>query len=472
MEVSKSADMREQAERMFELTALRNWLRRRPLLRRLYQCLPSVYRERISKQWARQMAAAVQFPELPPVPLQYEALVSGNTQSRGVDVEERRRGANLFAYFRGEFGLAEAARSYARALISAGYPVALNDIDLDLPHGFGDVALAAHLVDEAPHPINVVFINPDYLEAALAAIGHAKLAGRYVVACWFWELERVPVEWLPAIAHVDEILVASEFVEQAFRAVTTKPVTCVPLPVAVGTDSGIDRSAFGLESDTFVFLTSFDFHSWVERKNPFAAIEAFRLAFPEQSIPVRLLVKTSNGAHYPEMLARLLALAQADPRILVREGILERPHLRSLQRCCDAYISLHRSEGFGLGLAECMALGKPVIATAWSGNCDFMSADNSCLVSYELIEVGRGEYLHGSGQRWAAPNIAEAASYMRRIFEDRAFASAVGERAAVDIARKLSSAGIAAALIARFEQITTTMPVCAQETAASIGEKR
>jgi glycosyltransferase involved in cell wall biosynthesis len=221
-----------------------------------------------------------------------------------------------------------------------------------------------------------------------------------------------------------------------------------------------------------VFLTSFDFHSWVERKNPFAAIEAFRLAFPEQSTPVRLLVKTSNGAHYPEMLARLLELAQADPRILVREGILERPHLRSLQRCCDAYVSLHRSEGFGLGLAECMALGKPVIATAWSGNCDFMSADNSCLVSYELIEVGRGEYLHGSGQRWASPNIAEAASYMRRLFEDRAFASAVGECAAVDIARKLSSAGIAAALIARFEQITATMPVCALETAASNGEKR
>jgi hypothetical protein len=117
MEVSKSAGMREQAERMFELTALRNWLRRRPLLRRLYQCLPSVYRERISKQWARQMATAAQFPELPSVPLQYEALVGGNTKSPGV-VEGGRRGANLFAYFRGEFGLAEAARSYARALIS------------------------------------------------------------------------------------------------------------------------------------------------------------------------------------------------------------------------------------------------------------------------------------------------------------------------------------------------------------------
>lgn len=467
MEVSKSAGVREQVERRFELTALRNWLRRRPLLRRLYLCLPVAYRERISKQWLRQMVAAAQFPVLPPVSQRCDALLGDDVQARGVDVGGARRGANLFAYFRGEFGLAEAARSYALALIHAGYPVALNDIDLDLPHGFGDVAFAASLVDEAPYPINVIFVNPDYLGAALAAIGNAKIAGRYIVACWFWELEQVPVEWLPAIAQVDEILVASEFVGQAFRAVTTKPVTCVPLPVWIGADSGIDRSAFGLDPDTFVFLTSFDFHSWVERKNPLGAIEAFRLAFPDQATPVRLLVKTSNGAHYPEMLARLLELAQADPRILVREGILERPHLRSLQRCCDAYVSLHRSEGFGLGLAECMALGKPVIATGWSGNCDFMSVDNSCLVSYELVEVGQGAYLHGSGQRWAAPNIAEAASYMRRIFEDRAFATAVGERAAAYIARKLSPVDIATALIATFERIAAAIPVSAVETAAS-----
>lgn len=470
MEVSKSAGVREQAERRFELAALRNWLGKRPLLRRLYQCLPAACRGRISRRWVRQMAASARFPVLPPATLPEEIPLHGTAPSRGVDTAGGQRGVNLFAYFRGEFGLAEAARSYALALIGAGYPVALNDIDLDLPHGFGDLAFAGKLVEEAPYPINVVFVNPDYLGEALAAIGEAKLAGRYVVACWFWELERVPAEWLPAIAHVDEILVASEFVERAFRSVTTKPVTRVPLPVSVGADSGLGRNDFGLEPDAFVFLASFDFHSWVERKNPLGAIEAFRLAFPEPSTPVRLLVKTSNGVHHPEMLARLLELARTDPRILVREGILERPHLRSLQRCCDAYVSLHRSEGFGLGLAECMALGKPVIATAWSGNCDFMSPDNSCLVSCQLVEVGQNEYLHGNGQRWAAANIAEAASHMRRIFEDRAFAAAIGARAAADIARELSPAGIAAALIARFERIAATLP--ARAAAASNGDAR
>lgn len=471
MEVSKSAVVREQAERRFELTALRNWLRKHPLLRRVYQCLPLAWRGRISKRWVRQMAATARFPVLPPARPLDDAPGNGTTSSRDVDVAGR--GVNLFAYFRGEFGLAEAARSYASALIGAGYPVALNDIDLDLPHGFGDLAFAANLVDAAPYPINVIFVNPDYLEAALAAIGEAKLAGRYVVACWFWELERVPAEWLPAIAHVDEILVASTFVEQAFRAVTNKTVTRVPLPVSAGADSGLNRDDFGLERNAFVFLMSFDFHSWVERKNPLGAIEAFRLAFPDQSTPVRLLVKTSNGVHHPEMLSRLLELAQADPRILIREGIMERPHLRSLQRCCDAYVSLHRSEGFGLGLAECMALGKPVIATAWSGNCDFMSPYNSCLVSYQLVEVGQDEYLHGDGQRWAAADLGEAASYMRRLFEDPAFAAAIGERAAADVARDLSPAGTAAALIARFEGITAAMPArVVAGTAADTGDAR
>src|SRR5690606_27404347 len=189
-----------------------------------------------------------------------------------------RVGANLLGYLRGQFGLAESARMYARAMMSAGLPVSLLDIDLNLRHGWDDRSVEAWLGDDLPHSISILFVNPDMLEPALGRIGEARLQGRYLIACWFWELEDLPENWLPAIAQVDEILVASKFVEDAFRRATDKPILRVPIPLSDTADSGLQRADFGLEEDCFVFLCTFDFNSWIARKNPEAAIAAFRLA--------------------------------------------------------------------------------------------------------------------------------------------------------------------------------------------------
>lgn len=344
----------------------------------------------------------------------------------------------MFGYFRGEFGLAESARSYARSLIDAGVPVALNDVDISLPHAFGSFGVESLLVDEAPYPVSIVFVNPDHLDAALNAIGRDRIKNHRIVGCWFWELERVPCEWLPAIQHVDGILVASEFVRDAFSRVTDKPVVKIPLPLPPVAISSAGRSAFGLEEGVFIFLVTFDLHSWVERKNPGAAIEAFRMAFPNPETPARLLIKTSNGLWHPEAFKALVQAAAGDARVIIRNHVIDQSHVRALQKCCDVYVSLHRAEGFGLGLAECMALRKPVIATGWSGNLEFMTPENSCLVGYDLVEVAPGSYLHTEGQRWAEPRIDEAAAWMRRLFEDRTAAAAIGQRAAVDIRCTLS----------------------------------
>lgn len=454
MKVSRAAIGRALTVRGPGLMSLRTWARGLPLLYALYRCLPHTWRERISRRYVEHMASRVRFPALPPAPVPTSTaseLVKEGNPAQGT------QGVNLFAYFRGQFGLAEAARSYALSLIEAGYPVALNDIDIALPHGFDDATFASLLVDEAPHAIGIIFVNPDYLDAAIECIGRSKLDGRYTIACWFWELTRVPDEWLPAIDRVDEIMVASSFVEEAFRAVTRKPITRVPLPVPHHLDSGLTRSDFGLDSDDFIFLTSFDFHSWVARKNPIAAIEAFRLAFRDAPLSVKLLIKTSNGLRHPEEFSELLKFVQKDPRILIRDEIIDRQHLRSLQRCCDVYVSLHRAEGFGLGLAECMSLGKPVIATAWSGNCDFMTKENSCLVPFRLVPVGPGEYLHGENQLWAAPDIAVAAEQMRRLYLDRPFACEIGIRAAAEISHNLSTRNTANLLIGRLAQISAAI---------------
>jgi len=225
----------------------------------------------------------------------------------------------------------------------------------------------------------------------------------------------------------------------------------VPLPVMHGIDSGATRRDFGLSSDEFIFLTTFDFHSSIHRKNPYAAIAAFIKAFPPGRDDVRLLVKSSNGHQYPAQLRQLLSMAVIDSRIIVRDQVIERAHMCALQRCVDAYVSLHRAEGFGLGLAESMAMGKPVIGTGWSGNLDFMTSANSCLVRHTMVPVKPGEYAHLTGAHWADADIDHAADCMKRLVDDSEFAQELGRKAAADIQQNLSPALAARLLIARLE---------------------
>ncbi len=365
-------------------------------------------------------------------------------------------GVNIFAYARGQFGLAEGARLYARALLAEGYPVAIHNIAIDVPHGMDDNSLDAHIGEETPYGVNLIFVNPDYLDEAIAVIGRERLGNRYLIACWFWELEAFPDAWLPGLELVDEVMVATQFIEKAIKRITDKPVWYVPLPVGEANDSGLMRADFGLEDDAFIFLSSFDFNSFLTRKNPLAVISAFQLAYADGRPDVRLLIKSSNGHRYPMMLQELLAAASGDKRIIIRDEVIHRSDVQALQRCVDAYVSLHRAEGFGLGLAECMRLGKPVIATAWSGNMDFMTDANSCLVDYNLVPLHEGEYLHCEGQHWAEPSVSHAAEQMRRIVDDRSFAARIGARAAQDVRDRLSPHVTAQLIIQRLEALSSS----------------
>lgn len=429
------------------LLALSAWVRRQTWLQRVYRWFPQRARDKVSFVLAYRASLRARFPRTdawsrPAAALPAAAVAAAPVAGAGV---------NILGYLRGQFGLAESARMYSRALIDAGYPVALFDVAIDLPHGLDDRSVDAHIGEQTPHPTSILFVNPDYLEPALAHIGQERLRGQRLIACWFWELQDIPHDWLPAIERVDEIMVASEFVKQAFERVTDKPVFRVPLPLSPVPDSGLKRGDFGLSEEAFIFLCTFDFNSWVDRKNPFAAIEAFRRAFADGREDVQLLIKSSNGYRHPDKFLRLLAASAQDPRIVVRDEVIDRAHVHALQRCADVYVSLHRAEGFGLGLAECMAMGKPVIATGWSGNVDFMDESNSCLVGYRLVPVGEGEYPHPDGALWAEADVEQAARHMRRLADDRAFAAGLGARAAESVARTLSPQAAAAGLIARIE---------------------
>ncbi|PNS09203.1 Glycosyl transferases group 1 [Lysobacter silvestris] len=319
-------------------------------------------------------------------------------------------GINVFGFFKGQFGLAESARLYTRALIECGVPVAVNNIEIDQPHQDGDTDFDEFLIDDAPYPTTIVFANPDhFLDPSFKKV-LKKIQGTRVIGSWFWELEDVPQAWLPALDMVDGLLVASRFIEAAFRKVTDKPITRVPIPLPVGRpDSGLQRNDFGLPKDKYIFLTTFDFSSSLERKNPFGTIAAFKQAFPERN-DVRLLIKSSNGFRHPLELQELINIAAEDHRIIFVDQVVDSAHLRSLQRCCDVYVSLHRSEGFGLGIAECMLLGKPVIATGWSGNTD-LTTNGASNVDYVLVPVG-GRYQGGNSDRWAEPCLKDASRKM------------------------------------------------------------
>jgi len=436
------------------LLNLSAWIRRQPWLKGIYRHLPQPLRNKVSEKLASRASTQIKFQRT----LNWERRVRLPASSKGEAGSRGGFGAaagvNVFAYARGQSGLGESARLYVRALLAEGYPVAVHNIDIDIPHGMDDTSLDEHIGTDTPHGVNLVFVNPDYLDDAIASIGRERLGGRYTMACWFWELEKFPEEWMPALKIVDEIMVSSSFIGEVIRSITDKPILHVPLPVDEVDDSGLTRADFGLEDDAFIFLNSFDFNSFLTRKNPFAVIEAFRRAFTDDKANVRLLIKSSNGHRHPDKLRELLNVAAGDRRILVRDEVIDRSDVHALQRCADAYVSLHRAEGFGLGLAECMRQGKPVIATAWSGNMEFMTPDNSCLVDYRLVPVGEGEYLHHKGQRWADPDIDHAAAYMRRLVEDREFATGIGMQAASDIRDRLSPHSAAQRLIQRLQVLS------------------
>jgi glycosyltransferase involved in cell wall biosynthesis len=198
-------------------------------------------------------------------------------------------------------------------------------------------------------------------------------------------------------------------------------------------------------------------------------IAAFERAFPRGDEDVQLVVKSTNGAYYPAQLAELVEAAAGDARILIRDQVIDALHMRSLQRCCDAYVSLHRAEGFGLGLAECMAMGKPVVATAWSGNLDYMREENSCLVGVTLIPVLPHEYPNADGASWAQPDVSQAADWMRRLVFDTGFAERIGRQAALDVRDALSPECVAGQLIACVREV---LAISGAELAGLPGEEQ
>ncbi len=338
-----------------------------------------------------------------------------------------KKGVNLIGYARAEFGLGEACRLAAKALESAGVPFCIINFPYS-PSRQNDLTWKHKEVPAPLYNTNIFFINADqmYYYYKKNILKRAWFRNRYNIGYWHWELPNFPVFWNVSFNLVNEIWVPSQFTFQSISKNTYKPVVIMPHGIFVENPSNMNRKYFGLPESRFLFLNMYDTQSTSARKNPNGVIDAFKKAFKKNDGQVGLVLKVNNSAHFSKELAKLKYKIAEYENIRVIDNILSRQELNGLMNVMDSYVSLHRSEGFGLPIAEAMSLGKPVIATNWSGNVDFINENNACLVDFtiEKIEKNYGPYL--ANQEWAEPNIFHAANYMTKLVHDRGYANRIG----------------------------------------------
>jgi glycosyltransferase involved in cell wall biosynthesis/SAM-dependent methyltransferase len=354
-------------------------------------------------------------------------------------------GVNVVGYFRSELGTGEAARQVVSALDARGIPL-LPVHGRTIPPNRQGHAFTHLDYTDARYPVNLICMNADVLGEFATQAGAKFFDTRYSIGMWFWEVERFPEIWLSAFDHVDELWLPTEHVIRAIRPVSSVPITKITLPVEMPPVRPASRAELSLP-EGFMFLFSFDYHSVFQRKNPLGVIEAYTRNFDPADGAV-LVLKSINADSAPDAHAQLLAAAGGRPDVHILDEYLGPEHKNLFMGACDCYVSLHRAEGFGLTMAEAMHLGKPVIATGYSGNLDFMTKDNSFLVDYRLVQIGLGSEPYPPDARWAEPDIDHAGRLMREVFEHPHQAAERGRQAADDI-RRTHSAAAAAEIMGR-----------------------
>jgi glycosyltransferase involved in cell wall biosynthesis len=342
-------------------------------------------------------------------------------------------------------GLGEGARLMLAALDRLGVPHWGLQAGLDVPGEDG----GERTMPDVPAAVPLVLhINAPMLPAALLRLPRALLRGRRIIGYWAWELPVAPANWAAACGLVHEIWTPSRFTAAALAPLAPGRVRVVPHPLAASppAPSALTRADFGLPDDAVIVLVSFSLASSFARKNPLAAIEAFRRAFADR--PDRLLLlKIVHASHAPADLALIRAAIGEAPNMRLETRTLPAPDSHALTRCCDIVLSLHRSEGFGLVPAEAMLLGKPVIATDWSATTEFLDPSCGVPVPYRLIPADdpRGVFM-APGALWAEADVDSAAAALRTLADDPAARAKLGHAARAAAMARLGTEGLRAAL--------------------------
>ena len=354
-------------------------------------------------------------------------------------------------------GMGEHARSVCRALWAAGLAPGLVDVDASAAPPDADLAreFRPHLRAGLGPGVNLFCLNADEVERVTGLLGAAGFEAAHNIIYPAWELAAFPAPWAPLLERFDEVWAPSAFIRDALAPAIRRPVLHMPLAVEMKLSAFLGRRWFGMPEDAFVVLFFFDAASFADRKNPAGVLAAFeRLAArrPEQPLHCVIKFRGAPGTE-PERRALEDRLAALDGRVQAINADLSDNEIKNLVRNADVFVSMHRAEGFGRGMAEAMALGRPAVATGYSGNLDFMTPETSRLVGYDLIPVPAGAYPHGESQVWAEPSPDHAADLIEQLLDDPAGAADLGRRARRHIRTHFSARAVGLRYRERLEAI-------------------
>ncbi len=359
-------------------------------------------------------------------------------------------GLTVAGYFNAELGVGEGGRLTAQVVEGTGIDfttVTVTNTKSRQSHPFEQVGEIKRNLNT-----NIVAVNADQFPQYVSDMGPEFFSGRHTIGQWAWEIDEFPSEFWPSLDLVDEVWALSDFTGASIAAVTDKPVFTVPLPILEPTVApGLTRASFDLP-EQLMFLFAFDLLSVLERKNPLGLVEAFMRAFAPGDGPV-LVLKIINGDQRIDDLERIRWVCRSRPDIVIIDRYLRHDEYGALVALSDCYVSLHRSEGLGLTMGEAMALGKPVIATGYSGNLDFMDSTTAYLVPWKSTSVPPGCDPYPIGATWADPDLDAAAGLMRHVASHREEAAEMGRRARQAMQTSHGVERAAAFVRQRFEKI-------------------
>lgn len=328
-------------------------------------------------------------------------------------------GINVFGFINGEFGIAEATRLNCKAIQAAGVPISLINYNVTTNHNNNDLTFT-EFSDHAPHPVNLIQISPSETPNFFDYFDHSFFKDKYNILYMAWESETIPEDYVMNMNLFDEIWTPSTYCKECIEKYVGLPVRVIPHPIDIDLKETDDEDALSFyNKDLFNFLFIFDYNSSIDRKNVINLIKIFRETFDKGDNNAFLTIKTSRSHKFPSEKEQILQAIGDSKKIKIVEKIFDKNALNDVISNCDSYISLHRSEGFGLTMAEAMYFSKPVIATGYSGNLEFMNEENSFLVSAKVVASDSNVINYAANTVWSEPSLEEASVFLKTVYEGK-----------------------------------------------------